>query len=221
MEEFFRDQYGGVVDKIMCTPACPCDVAHEAKYKDATTPNGAANFRETNIDEYGYRFSATQYRVLNMGLMNGDSKQTLNGGNDANLAWDMTASQIPLFWKAKDETTVLSFKECYTKTLKAKWEKDEPAKAEQFAYALQFFSELEDGMDCSGACAKPLFGIGRSIAEGPPTRDCVAIIVESLSALTAPGVVCLITFFVLVCATIGSFPICYGFDKEDIMRSEP
>lgn len=81
--------------------------------------------------------------------------------------------------------------------------------------AINFFGKIEGDLECSGACSKPLFGISRPIADGPVVKDCVEVILDSLDSLMAPGIVCLLAFFVLLCAVCGAIPICTGFDKDE------
>jgi len=35
--------------------------------------------------------------------------------------------------------------------------------------ALPFFEQVEKGLDCSGVCYLPAFGVGRDIKDGLPT----------------------------------------------------
>jgi len=104
---------------------------------------------------------------------------------------------------------------CYTKVLEKHFTDDPNESYQKIDYAIKFFDKIEKDLDCSGACSLPLFGVERSIADGPATTDCVKVILDSLEDLLAPGIVCLLTFFVLMCACFGSFPICTGFDKTD------
>lgn len=123
---------------------------------------------------------------------------------------------IPLFFPADPsqnpgpvKTYQATFKACFDSTLKAE------LNDENVNTAIEFFAKLEADLECSGACATPLFGVSRAVADGPVTQDCVAVIIDSLEDLLAPGIVCLLTFFVLLCACCGSIPICSGFDKEE------
>lgn len=71
-------------------------------------------------------------------------------------------------------------------------------------------------MECSGACRYPLFGINRKISDGPVETECVTVMMDSLETLAGPGVLCLLTFFILMAACFGSFPLCGGFnDVQD------
>lgn len=82
---------------------------------------------------------------------------------------------------------------------------------------IDFIGSIEEGLsDCSGACKVPMFGIVRPVKEGPATHECVENIVDSLSTLLGPGIVCLLTFFVLLCACCGSCTLCRGFNKDDL-----
>jgi len=137
------------------------------------------------------------------------------GGGPSN--WNVkTASHIPLFFPTGLAAIGYhaSFKACYDSTLKASMVQG-GEDTESISTAIEFFAKLEADLDCSGACATPLFGVARAVADGPVTQDCVTVIIESLEDLLAPGIVCLLTFFVLLCACCGSIPICSGFDKEE------
>lgn len=81
--------------------------------------------------------------------------------------------------------------------------------------AFQFLSMIEEEMECSGACWKPLFGVARNLADGPVAAECVEVLTDSLATLMGPAVVCLITFFVLLCAFCCSIPLCTGFDPDE------
>jgi len=127
-----------------------------------------------------------------------------------------TASHIPLMFILSDgKNTYDTFQKCFDDKLKTLFAKGGYGNAEQLSQAITFFGKIETEMDCSGACHKPIFGIGRSISKGPVTRECLEVILDSLDDLMAPGVVCLLTFFVLMCAVCGAIPICTGFDKEE------
>jgi hypothetical protein len=80
---------------------------------------------------------------------------------------------------------------------------------------MPFFNKIEKDLDCSSACYLPLFGVSRPLSKGPVERQCVDVIIDSLDSLTAPGVVCLLTFFVLICACCGSIPLCSGFTEDE------
>lgn len=82
--------------------------------------------------------------------------------------------------------------------------------------------KLEKDLDCAGICHKPLFGISRNIKDGPPSNDCIGALLDALSGLMAPSVVCVITALILLCAMCGSIPLCSGFNEaDDDMMGEP
>ena len=87
---------------------------------------------------------------------------------------------------------------------------------------VEFIGEVEDGLDCSGACSKPLFGVTRSIADGPVEKDCVTALIDTLDTLVAPAVVCLLTFFILIFSCIGGCWLCCGNDDktDDMMYDD-
>jgi len=83
--------------------------------------------------------------------------------------------------------------------------------------AIDFFGKIEEELgDCAGACATPLFGVKAKISNGPVTLECVEIIIETLDTLLGPGIVCLLTFFVLLAACCGSITLCRGFNEDDL-----
>jgi len=89
--------------------------------------------------------------------------------------------------------------------------------ADDIDLAINFFGNLETSLEtCSGACAKPLFGISRDVGKGPVQKECVENIVDTLESLMGPGIVCLLTFFILLCACCGGFPLCCGFNEDDL-----
>lgn len=112
-------------------------------------------------------------------------------------------------------TTYATFQKCYDENLKQVFKAGGYGDPKVMDTAIKFFGKIESDLQCSGACAKPLFGISRNIADGPATVECMEVIIESLDTLLAPGIVCLLTFFVLLCAVCGSIPICTGFDKDE------
>lgn len=86
---------------------------------------------------------------------------------------------------------------------------------------IKFIGTIEESLkECSGACSVPLFGIMRSVKEGPVTEECVETIVGTLDTLLGPGIVCLLTFFILLCACCGSCTLCRGFNKDDLMTGD-
>merc|ERR1711976_636947 len=89
---------------------------------------------------------------------------------------------------------------------------------------LEFIGEVEEAMDCSSACAKPLFGVTRSLADGPVEAECVDRLIDTLDTLVAPAIVCLLTFFILLFSCIGGCWLCCGNNKhegsDDMMNSQ-
>lgn len=86
---------------------------------------------------------------------------------------------------------------------------------------VKFIGTIEESLkECSGACSIPLFGIMRSVKEGPVEEECVETIVGTLDSLLGPGIVCLLTFFILLCACCGSCTLCRGFNKDDLMTGD-
>jgi len=127
---------------------------------------------------------------------------------------------IPFYWEVADATSsnvYANFADCYNKNLKAKWTATTASETQNKfgADGFNFFSTLEEGMECSGACWKPLFGISRPIADGPVTKQCVDVIIDSLGSSMAPTIVCLVTFIILLGATCCSLPLCSGFDSDE------
>lgn len=82
---------------------------------------------------------------------------------------------------------------------------------------IKFIAEIEKSFgDCNGACHRPLFGISRSVADGPVAKECIENVVDSMKGLLGPGIVCLLTSFVLLAACCGSCTLCSGFNKDDL-----
>ena len=87
--------------------------------------------------------------------------------------------------------------------------------------ALDFFGKLEGELDtCAGACSKPLFGVDRKLDAGPPEKECVIVLLESLETLLAPGIVCFVTFIFLLSACFGGFWLCCGNNKAEEVLDE-
>jgi hypothetical protein len=133
------------------------------------------------------------------------------------MEWNLdTATHIPLHWDKSVQNggnAVNSFRDCYTMTL-ADWFKDnKPDDAKIIDAAVKFGGAIEKNMECSGACTLPLFGITRVIAEGPPTDECVSVLLDALGSLLIVGIVCFITFIVLFLAVCGAIPLCTGFNN--------
>jgi len=123
---------------------------------------------------------------------------------------------FPLLFQP-DANAYTDYMKCFEKVLKPKFN-EAGASEEQKEFlekGLPFFSELEDGLDCSGFCYKPLFGIARPVKSGPVQTECAQAMVDTLDDLVAPGAICVLTGVILCCAFCGSVPLCFGLDKED------
>merc|ERR1719263_1673394 len=155
-------------------------------------------------------------RALEMAELTQDQKDKLGTAPNWKV---LTAPLVPLYWVAPAADKKLNekggvfdnFKACYTTTLKAE-NKQDKANKEMNGDGFEFFSKMEEEMSCSGVCWKPVFGIARNIKDG---------IVGSLDTLFAPGIVCLITAFILIFATCGALPLCCGFDKDEEGLDKP
>ena len=141
-------------------------------------------------------------------------------------AWKLdSAPKVPMFWVTPKEGGPYafdSFDQCWNdKENGLKKRFSELGKSEDdvksIDTAIGFFGKIEEELeDCSGACALPLFGIKAKVSGGPAKKECVENIIESLDTLLGPGIVCLLTFFVLIAACCGGCTLCRGFNKDDL-----
>lgn len=233
--------YGGSIDFYMCTPVCPCVDTNQKAYKEKTSTKGGKK---------GFEYTPGKFRVFDMNSISKSQRDALvafdinsfdaaqqgalkdqeNYDPNFPVLWNMLDDKItvfPLYWvPASDKFAYNSFSQCWDdetrglkKFLRAKSSEDQINKIDA---ALQFFQILEKKYNCSGACAIPLFGIGRLLTDGPVTEDCIDGLLDQLDTLLAPGIVCLLTFFVLISSCIGGFWLCCGKgqDQEDIMHKD-
>jgi hypothetical protein len=190
-KELAAKEYGEFVDGLMCTDICPCD--------------------KTAYDK-GY-------------------------GNVEGTWWSTPSSRsAPQNSALKtDGTGYKSWLECYTKKL-SKAEKngkscqanDETcitgvnAENEDFKNfvkkgGVEFIKSFETEYNCGSFCAVPKFYVGRSIEDGPPTRDCVTAFAEEYGDNAGAGAVGVVTGLILLMASFGAIPLCTGYSnyKED------
>lgn len=82
--------------------------------------------------------------------------------------------------------------------------------------------QIENDFDCAGVCDVPLFYVTKDISEGPPQRECIEAMFDSItSGMSLLGVVALITGIFTFAGFIGSFALCGGNnEKEDEEEEE-
>jgi len=197
---------------MMCTPVCPCNQEFKETWEKIEAETLLKNGRN---------------RVFAYDDLSPEQKITLNDNRGAeDIAWEgleVEDAVIPLYFevateKTLEKTVFNTFNACFTEKLSEEWKKEDASadKKEYDGNGMAFFKKLEEDLDCGGVCWLPIFGISRSIKDGPVEADCVDVMLDSLKSLMAPAIVCLITFFVLLCACCSSIPLCTGYDpKED------
>jgi len=85
---------------------------------------------------------------------------------------------FPLFFLATgelDKDYFTTYRSCFDNRLSKAWKADKTSEGgndstgEFLSTAMPFFEQVEEGLDCSGVCWLPAFGIKRDISKGPPT----------------------------------------------------
>ena len=118
--------------------------------------------------------------------------------------------------------TFTKYSECYNKKLDKKFASDTNEKVKE-SYAdfksdgLKYFQSLEKQYKCMGICEPTLFFVETSVAEGPPTIDCVSAMTseENWKNFYGVGAVAFITAIILIVAGIAAFPLTKGWTNRN------
>lgn len=184
--------YNDAVELYVCSEICPCDTKNKELW--------------SKIDEKTYN----------------EHKRT----NKAELTpADVSAGRVKMVWADPATVTVYnSWKACYEGVLKKEMDKDTKySKVKDFIEkgGLDFLESSEQRLMCAGACKKALFFATLDVSEGRPERDCVNALFDDLQGGSRPaGIIGVVTGIILLCAFAAAFPLCSGYDEDDMMKEE-
>ena len=190
--------YASAIDKVMCSDECPC-----AQGAGRSTQELWGAIDSAVLRKYA--------RAANKGQMTSTE-------NKAYQAQGVEAPVVPFTWKQDGAYT--SWGECYNQVLKTQQEQTDASErtasqkqADAFFErgGFNFLKQIEHDFDCAGICTVPLFYVTKELSTGPPKRECIEAMFDTItSGMSALGVIALITGFFTFAGFIGSFALCGG-----------
>lgn len=181
---YMQEQYGAVVDDVMCTDECACD--------DATLNlSGIMALDDAELAEFGA-----------VGRMAADSSLSLIPLSDASDGGSLT-----IYNECYEHYVEVTESAFVDEGEDAQWQEF----VTNGGY--EYMSALEADYNCASICYQPLFYLSRSIEESPVEQECVTAFINTVSGNMGVGVVAIVTGLLLLSACIGSVPLCTGFAK--------